>query len=139
TVAGIAFSISLLVIQQTSNQYSPRVVHSLFRDPFNRRVMGVAVGTFTYCLIALRAVRGPLEEGGDPVVPNLSVAVGVVLGVLAILAIVAFIDHNAHTMEASQILGRISADSKENFDRTWPEQQAERRPDPVVPDGPGHV
>jgi uncharacterized membrane protein len=121
TVAGIAFSVSLLVIQQASSQYSPRVVHSLFRDPFNRRVMGVAVGTFTYCLIALRAVRGPLEEGGEPVVPNLTVALAVVLGVGAILAIVAFIDHNAHTMEASQILGRISEDTKRQFDRSWPE------------------
>ncbi|MEO7572482.1 MAG: DUF2254 family protein, partial [Acidimicrobiales bacterium] len=62
TVAGIAFSVVLLVIQQASGQFSPRLVHSLFRDPFNRRVVGVAVGTFTYCLIVLRAVRGPLEE-----------------------------------------------------------------------------
>ena len=57
TVAGIAFSIALLVIQLASSQYSPRVVHGLFRDPFNKRVMGVVVGTFAYCLVVLRAVR----------------------------------------------------------------------------------
>ena len=37
TFAAISFSISLLIIQQASSQYSPRVVHTLFRDPFNKR------------------------------------------------------------------------------------------------------
>ena len=73
TFAGIAFSISLLLIQLASSQYSPRVVHTLFRDPYNKRVMALVVATFTYCLIVLRAVRSSLEQGGEPVIPNLSV------------------------------------------------------------------
>ena len=78
TFAGIAFSISLLLIQQASSQYSPRVVTGLFRDQINKRVMGNVVGTFTYCLVVLRSVRGPLEQDGTPIIPNLSVGVGVV-------------------------------------------------------------
>ena len=70
TFAGIAFSISLLLIQLGSNQYSPRVVHTLFRDPFNKRIMGLVVGTFAYCLMVLRAVRSPLEQSGQPVTPT---------------------------------------------------------------------
>src|SRR5665811_422850 len=104
TFAAIAFSVSLLIIQQASSQYSPRVVHTLFRDPFNRRVMGLVVGTFTYCLLTLRSVRSSLEKGGDPVIPNLSVAIGVILGIITILAIVAFINHSAHSMDISTIL-----------------------------------
>lgn len=141
TVAGIAFSISLLVIQQASGQYSPRVVHSLFRDPFNRRVVALAVGTFTYCLMVLRAVRSSVEDAGEPVVPNLSVALAVVLGVAAILAIVAFIDHNAHTMEVSQILQRVTQETLAQIDSIWPEGgdgSATGRP-PEAPDGPGHA
>ena len=141
TVAGIAFSVSLLVIQQASSQFSPRVVHSLFRDPFNRRVMGLAVGTFTYCLMVLRAVRGPLEEGGEPVIPNISVAVAVVLGVAAILAIVAFIDHNAHSLEISQILARVTDGTVDQIRHTWPERGGgadDLRSDDRLPPGPGH-
>lgn len=142
TFAGIAFSVSLLVIQQASSQYSPRVVHSLFRDPFNRRVMGAVVGTFTYCLIVLRAVRGPLEDSGEPVIPNLSVGVAVILGVMAILAIVAFIDHNAHSMEVSEILSRVTDTTVEQIERCWPDRQEGRdgiAVDDSVPSGPGHV
>jgi len=142
TVAGIAFSVSLLVIQQASSQFSPRVVHSLFRDPFNRRVMGLSVGTFTYCLIVLRAVRGSLDDGIEPVIPNLAVGMSVILGVVSILGIVAFIDHNAHTLDVSQILSNVTAETAGQIERTWAEPGEGERggdADALLPPGPGHT
>ncbi len=135
TFAGIAFSISLLVIQLASSQYSPRVVHGLLRDPFTKRVMGVVVGTFTYCLVVLRSVRGPLEESGDPVIPNISVALAVLLGVVAIMAIIAFIDHSAHSMDVSRILSRATGDATSAAKRLWHDEpptgsDPERLPEP---------
>lgn len=116
--AGIAFSVALLVIQRTSAQYSPRVVQTLFRDPFNRRVMATVVGTFTYCLVVLRSVRTPDEDGVEAVVPNLSISVALVLGIVAILAVVAFIDHSAHSMDVSEILERVTDDAADRLDTT---------------------
>ena len=119
TFAGIAFSVSLLVIQLASSQYSPRVVHTLFRDPFNKRVMALVVGTFTYCVIVLRSVRSALEQGGDPVIPNLSVAVAVILGIATILATVAFINHSAHAMDISEILEKVRRESVDHARDAW--------------------
>ena len=121
TFAGIAFSVSLLIIQQAANQYSPRVVHTLFRDPFNKRVMGLVVGTFTYCLLVLRSVRSPLDQGAEPVIPHLSVAIAVGLGIITILAIVAFIDHSAHSMDISTILQDVVDEATAQVRRQWPE------------------
>ena len=117
--AGIAFSVSLLIIQLASSQYSPRVVQTLFRDPFNKRVMALVVGTFTYCVVVLRSVRSALDPGGDPVIPNISVAVAVVLGIATILAIVAFINHSAHAMDVSEILERIRRETTEQIRAEW--------------------
>ena len=117
--AGIAFSVSLLIIQLASSQYSPRVVHTLFRDPFNKRVMALVVGTFTYCVVVLRSVRSALDPGGDPVIPNISVAIAVVLGIATILAIVAFINHSAHAMNVSEILERIRRETTEQIHAEW--------------------
>lgn len=119
TFAGIAFSISLLTIQLALSQYSPRVVHTLFRDPFNKRVMALVVGTFTYCVVVLRSVRSPLEDGGDPIIPNLSVAIAVFLGITTILAIVAFINHSAHTMDISEILERVRIEAIDHIPDEW--------------------
>lgn len=107
TFASVTFSVSLLIMQQGSNQFSPRVIHGLVRDPFNRRVIALVVGTFTYCLVSLQRVRGPLADGGEEVVPELSVAAGVTLGVLSVLAVVGAINHTSRKMDVSVILGGI--------------------------------
>ena len=129
--AGVAFSVSLLIIQLASSQYSPRVVHTLFRDPFNKRVMALVVGTFTYCVVVLRSVRSALDPGGDPVIPNLSVAVAVVLGVVTILAIVAFINHSAHSMDVSEILERIRRETTAQIRSEWAQADPDREALPV--------
>lgn len=107
TFASITFSVSLLIMQQGSSQFSPRVIHGLVRDPFNRRVIALVVGTFTYCLVSLQRVRGPLADGGEEVVPDLAVTVGLLLGVLSVLAVVAAINHTSRKMDVSVILGGI--------------------------------
>jgi len=107
TFASVTFSVSLLIMQQGSNQFSPRVIHGLVRDPFNRRVIALVVGTFTYCLVSLQRVRGPLAEGGEEVVPELAVTIGLLLGVLSVLAVVAAINHTSRKMDVSVILGGI--------------------------------
>ncbi len=135
TVAGIAFSVSILTIQLASSQYSPRIVSNLFRDPFNKRVIGLVVGTFAYCLVVLRSVRSPIEQQGQPVIPNVSVGVGVVLGIVAILAVIAFINHNAHSMDISEILAAVSGNAVRAVDDHWSAEPLEpsptQRPDDV--------
>ena len=139
--AAIAFSISLLIIQQASSQFSPRVVHTLFRDPFNKRVMGLVMGTFTYCLVVLRSVRASTEVGGDAVIPNLSVALAVVLGILTIISIVAFLDHSAHSMDVSQILDRVETEAVGHVRREWELAESDQpSPEPITePDHPAHI
>ena len=138
TFAAIAFSVSLLLISAASSQFSPRVVHGLFRDPFNKRVMGIVVGTFVYCLVVVRAVRGPLEGSGEAVIPSLSVLVGGVLGVIAILSIVAFINHAAHSMEVSTMLDRVTREAFDSLPPV-PSDAPARAEAAVEPPGPGFI
>lgn len=141
TFAAIAFSISLLIIQQASSQFSPRVVHTLFRDPFNKRVMGLVMGTFTYCLVVLRSVRSLGESGGDVVIPNLSVAIAVVLGIATIISIAAFLNHSAHSMDVSEILDRIENETIGHARREWSVAESDTPPlEPIAaPDRPAHI
>jgi uncharacterized membrane protein len=109
TFASITFSVALLIIQQGSAQFSPRVIPGLTRDPFNRRVIAIVVGSFTYFLVSLQRVRAPLSEGGEAVVPSFAVSLGVVLGLVSVLAVVAAIHHTAQQMDVSSILSTIVA------------------------------
>ena len=134
--AGTAFSVSLLVIQLASTQYSPRVVHTLFKDPFNRRIVSLVVGTFTYCLVGLRSLGHTSSQQQEETTsqednniitgvaatefrPDVTVVVAFLLGIASVLAIVAFIDHAANTMDISQLLERITRDTILQIQRTW--------------------
>ncbi len=119
TFAGIAFSVALLTIQLASSQFSPRVLHGFFRDSFSKRVIGFALATFTFSLVVLRGVRDP-TEAGEAVIPHVSVFAGVLLGVVAILAVVGFINHSAHSMEVGEIIRRIADEARANIRRMCP-------------------
>ena len=118
--AGVAFSISLLVVQMASSQYSPRVVTGLLRDPFSKRVMGTVVGTFTYCLMLLRAVRSD-GNGGEAMTAEFATTVAVVLGLISILATIAFINHSAHAMDVSELLQNVTDDAVSIVHAEWPD------------------
>jgi uncharacterized membrane protein len=117
--AGTAFSVSLLVFQMASGSYSPRIVNTLFKDPFNRRIMGLIVGCFTYCLVVLRAVRNPTEDEETSRVPTISVNFAIFLGIVSILALVAFIDHSAHAIDVSEILETVTRDAIIMLSQSW--------------------
>jgi uncharacterized membrane protein len=144
TVAGIVFSVTVLTVQLTSSQFSPRILRSFFRDRFQQSVMGFLVGTFTYCLLVLRSVRAPGDGRADgPIVPNLSVAVAVVLAVLVALAILAFINRAAQLLQVGQLVDRITGETLERvreIERPH-EDDGELQPEPAVsiPGEGGHV
>lgn len=119
SIAGIAFSVVLLVIQLSSSQYSPRITHTLFRDRFNKNIMALVIGTFTYCVLILRSVRSPLDDDTDALIPNLSVSIASLLGILSVLGVIAFINHNAHAMDVSKLLQRVTDESIERLEKLW--------------------
>jgi len=131
TFAAIVFSVSLLMLQQTTTQFSSRVLAWFYRDAFTKRVMGTAAGTFAYCLVVLRSVRQPLESGGTAVIPRVSVLVAETLGILSVLMILAFINHVAHSMEAGEVIRRITEEARAQMVRLCPHAAGTAPPVPV--------
>ena len=106
TFAGLVFSVTILVLQQASNQFSPRVLRTFLRDRQSQLALGIFVGTFVYALLALRTVRGT-SEGIELHVPSLSVWLAVVLSLLCVGTFIYYIHHVAQSIRAVVILTRI--------------------------------
>ncbi len=111
TVAGITFSVTVVAVQLAASQLSPRVMRQFLRDRFQQSIVGLTVGTFTYALLVLRSTRAPGGEGREPIVPNLSVTVAVILAVVTVIAILAFIDRSARSMQAGQVISRVTRET----------------------------
>lgn len=108
TVAAIVFSITALSTQMAANQYSPRVVGGFFEDPIQQMIIGLVVGTFTYCLLVLASLSSAIIDG-SAATPSISVTGAVGLGVISAIAIVAYINHSLRRMQIDSVVRRIAA------------------------------
>ena len=105
TVAGVVFSITLVVLSSAAAQYSPRVLRNFMADRLNQSVLGAFVGVYAYCLVVLRTIHGGEE---DPFVPALAVLGGVVLAFVGVGYLIYFIHHVGVSIQASAIMDRIA-------------------------------
>jgi uncharacterized membrane protein len=117
----VTFSITIVAVTQASAQYSPRILRNFLRDRANQAVLGVFVGIFAYCLVVLRTIR---EGEASAFVPSLAVLTGVLLGLLGVAVLIFFVHHIASTLQASEIIARITNDTREVLDRLYHEDGA---------------
>ena len=138
TVAGVAFSITIVTLSLASTQYTPRILRNFMRDRANQFVLGIFVAIFTYCLIVLRTIRGGSSWDGSGFVPLLAVAFGMVLALLSIFCLIFFIHHVATSIQASSILQAITNETCDTIDELFPEKIGEDAlaPDQKLPDNP---
>lgn len=125
TVAGVTFSITVVAVSQASSQYTPRILRNFMRDRPSQLVLGALVGTFVYCLIVIRTIRGEAE--GD-FIPSLAVLVAFLLAIVGIGFLVYFIHHISGTLEAGSILARVRAETVAAVDRLFPDQLGDEPP-----------
>ena len=91
-VAGTVFSITIAALSLAAGQMGPRLLRNFTRDRGNQITLGAFLGTFSYALMVLRAVRTRSE---GEFVPHLSLSVGILLAFVCVAALVFFVGHMA--------------------------------------------
>lgn len=118
TVAGVAFSITIIALQLTSSQFSPRVLASFLGDRINQLVLGTLIGTFTYSLLVLRTIRSA-DDDNVAFVPELAVSGGFALAVASVAMLIAFIHHISSGIQVTSIVDRIARETVGTIERLW--------------------
>jgi uncharacterized membrane protein len=105
TVAGVVFSLTLLVLTQASSQFGPRLLVNFMRDRTNQFVLGIFVATFAYALLVLRVVTaGDRAAGIDAFVPHVSVLTAMALTFFTVGVLVVFFHHIAQSVRVTHVL-----------------------------------
>ena len=112
TFTGLVFTITIVVLQLASQQFSPRVLRTFLRDRHSQVALGVFVATFTYALILLREVRSG-DGAGDEFVPNLSIAAALILVILSLALFVDYIHHISQSIRVGTITSSIGDETRE--------------------------
>lgn len=124
TVISIAFSLTVIALQQASSQFSPRVMRRFTGDRVNQIVLGAYIGTFVYSLMVLREVRSP-EEGASGFVPALSVSVAIALAIVCVGLLILFIHHISQMLQVDLVERQIHDEMLERLDHLYPSMVGE--------------
>jgi uncharacterized membrane protein len=125
TVAGVVFSIAIVVMTLASVQFGPRLLRNFMRDTGNQLVLGTFIADFLYCLLVLRAVRDAAE---GVYVPHISVTIGVTLTLASIGVLIYFIHHAAASIQIGNILFAAGRALDASIDHLYPSQVGHEPP-----------
>lgn len=131
TVAAIVFSMTAVVIQLATSQFSPRITQGFLRDRAQQATVGITVGTFVYSLLVLASVRGVSDSPANTY--DLSATIAVALAVGSMVAIVSFIDRIMRNMRIDTIIASLATET-ERAVKALPEREPVEEESLVSPD-----
>lgn len=105
SVTGLVFSITMVVLQLASSQFTPRLLGGFLASRVTQVTLGVFTASFVFAFMVLRDVRG----GKSPFVPELSVTVAFGLVLASVAMFFAFIHHITTSIQVGQVIDRIAA------------------------------
>lgn len=112
TITTFTFSTIMVVLTMYSSNYSPRVVSNFLTDKITMKVLGIFVGGFFYCILALFFMR---KSFSDYLVVSATIAV--IYSVLCILYFVVFVYNVSSSIQATRLIDRLYDESYEIIDR----------------------
>ncbi|WP_299441357.1 DUF2254 domain-containing protein [uncultured Phycicoccus sp.] len=145
SVTGLVFSITMVVMQLASSQFTPRLLGSFLGSRVVQVTLGVFTASFVFALMVLRDVRA----GDSPFVPQLSVTLAFGLVLASVGLFLAFIHHITDSIQVSEVVDRIAVSTvrtlEEGSDAEWDDSSAvppswSQQPGPMVTvtSGEGH-
>lgn len=125
TVVGLAFSLTMLSVSQTSSQYGPRLIRLVFDSNVTQYILGLFLGTIVFCMVVLRSIRD-LDSSGSMFTPNISILMGELLGAASLFGLLKLTDHMSLCMRAETLIHGIYQDLISSANRLFPEIDTRR-------------
>ncbi len=139
TVAGVTFSMTLLMLSYASARLGPHLVSGLLRDRGSQLVLGTFIATFIYSIVVLRSVRSAGESaqtGSGPFVPHLAILVAVALALLSVAVLIYFIHHVPTRINVSHVVSSLGTSLVEQLNAAFPPRESGADPRPQWSDSP---
>lgn len=121
STSGVVFSITMVVLQLASSQFTPRVLGSFLSSRVVQATFGVFIGTFVFSLTVLRSVLDQTDT--DPgFVPRVSVSFAFGLALACVACLLAFIRHITEMIQVSRVISRVGNETMALVERVLPGQ-----------------
>jgi len=138
TLIALIFTILTVAIQLASSQYSPRALSTLLQDRPSHFTIGIFVGTFTYTLVVLLALRVVTFEDGE-VVSGITMTFAFVLAVVSLATFAVYSNHIIHSVRVTSIINRVGETTREAVERLYPGAYSSDEPAPSPEGSPTRI
>jgi uncharacterized membrane protein len=113
----VVLTVLTLALQFAMQQFSPRIVRSLFQDRPSQLAHGLFAGTFVYCVLALRSIDDQAQSGG---VPTLTVLMAYALVLASLLTLVVYVHHAGRALRVAALVDLVGDHLREQIDAVYP-------------------
>ncbi len=121
TVAGVVFSITIVVLSQSASQFGPQLVKNFMQDRSTQLTLGVFSGTFIYSLFMLSSLRGATGE----TLPQSGITVALLLAATSIVFLINFIHAMAKSIQSNRTISAVIRELDRSVQRAFPEPSEE--------------
>jgi uncharacterized membrane protein len=115
TVVALTFSITIIVLQLVSSQYTPRALRGFLQDRVTQVVAGSFFAISTYCLIVLTTLPDSSSHNQN-FFPTISITVAMILGSLGLVLLLIFVHHTGAVIQVTDITARIAMQTMQAMD-----------------------
>ncbi|MCG9973236.1 DUF2254 domain-containing protein [Christiangramia crocea] len=99
-----SFSMVMVLLNQASSNYSPRLLPGLISDKNHQVILGIYLFTILYCIFILFSIQ---PTGDKYQIPGFSVLLGILFTAVCICAFIYFIHNISHNIQINNILDKI--------------------------------
>ncbi|MCZ2820518.1 DUF2254 domain-containing protein [Modestobacter sp. VKM Ac-2977] len=118
SVTGVTFSLTVVALQLSSSQYTPRLLQTFVTDRVVQLTLAQLVLTFVYALTVLRTVRAEsATEDDSAFVPRLSITVAYLLTLGSVLGLVLFLGHLSRLLRVETMLRDVHDEATQTIAR----------------------
>ncbi|WP_378186337.1 DUF2254 domain-containing protein [Aquimarina sp. W85] len=104
TLTVFSFTMVMVVLNQASSNFSPRLLPGLISDIKHQIILGIYIGTLLFCMIVLISVRSKSDTG---TIIGFSVMVSAILGIFCLANFVYFIHSISQEIQIQNIIEQI--------------------------------
>lgn len=116
-----SFSMVMVVLNQASSSFSPRLLPGLISNKKHQSILGVFIGTLLYYIIILIYVKSTEDTESNL---GLSLFIASILGVLCLAFFVFFIHSISQSIQIHNIIKKIDGYARESIDTLLKEQES---------------
>ncbi|WP_324719391.1 DUF2254 domain-containing protein [Salinimicrobium sp. HB62] len=123
-----SFSMVMVLLNQASTNYSPRLLPGLISDHKHQIILGIYLSSILYCIFILFYIQ---PTGAEYEVPGFSVLLGVLATVICIYAFIYFIHTISQSIQITFILDDIYLSAKKRLHQVleWDENAPDSFPE----------